>query len=407
MVRFAMIIILLLSLLTGISAVESKGTIVLDRDDSGVIGGNNQFAVDLYRALQVRPGNVSMSPASISTALALAYEGARSSTAEEMAKALHYPADRAAMREGFQALLARMNRDEPGCPYKLKAANSLWGQAGESFLPDYLRVVSNIYGGDLTSVNFRSDANDACRQINAWVDDKTEHLITQLISPRDVVPGTSLVLVNTLYFKGAWLSPFEKSLTTPADFHPASGSTVSVPTMRQTHPFRYAENKIEQILEMPYRGDDYAMLFVLPRQIDGLGVLEKSLSTERVAGWVKSLGTQRVAVELPKFKLTSRAELSKTLAALGMPTAFTPSADFSGITSRRDLFISAVVHQVVVNMDEEGTEAAAATGVMMARTAFRPMPIPVFRADHPFLYMIRDVKTGSILFIGRVVDPSV
>jgi serine protease inhibitor len=406
MTRLILIIILLLSLITGVSAVERKGSVVLEHDQSAVASGNNQFAIDLYRALRSRPGNVTISPASISNALALTYEGARGTTAEEMARTLHFPSDRAQMRQAFHDLLARINGDGTSRPYQLNAANSLWGQSGDSFLPDYLRVASETYGADLKSVDFRGDAAPACQTINSWVDSKTNHLITQLLSPNDVNSNTSLVLVNTLYFKGTWQEPFLKAATSPADFHIAPGKTVSAPLMRQTHSHGYVETADEQVLELPYVGGDYAMLVVLPRSVDGLGRLEESLTPARIDTWVGNLAKRKVAVEIPKLKLTSKVELSKDLAGLGMPTAFTASADFSGIDGKRDLFISAVVHQAVVNVDEEGTEAAAATGVTMRSLAVKQEPIASFRADHPFLYLIRDIKTGNILFLGKVADPT-
>jgi serine protease inhibitor len=406
MTRLILIIILLLSLITGVSAVERKGSVVLEPDQSAINSGNNQFAIDLYRALRGRPGNVTISPASISNALALTYEGARGTTAEEMARTLHFPSERGQMRLAFHNLLARINGDGSPRPYQLNAANSLWGQSGDSFLPDYLRVASDIYGADLKSVDFRGDASLACRTINSWVDSKTNHLITQLLSPTDVNSNTSLVLVNTLYFKGTWQQPFLKAATSPADFQIAPGKTVSAPFMRQTHSHGYVETADEQILELPYFGGDYAMLVVLPRSVDGLARLEESLTPARIDTWVGKLARRKLAVEIPKLKLSSKVDLSKDLASLGMPTAFSSTADFSGIDGKRDLFISAVVHQAVVNVDEEGTEAAAATGVVMKRLAVKQEPIPSFRADHPFLYLIRDIKTGSVLFLGRVVDPT-
>jgi serine protease inhibitor len=402
MVRFALIIILLVSLAMGVSVAERKGSIVFERDNSG----NNQFAVDLYRALRSRPGNLTISPASISNALALTYEGARGTTADEMSHTLHFPADRGQLRQGFHDLLARINGDGSPRPYQLNAANSLWGQRGDPFLSDYLRVASETYGADLKSVDFRGDAPVACKTINTWVDGKTNHLIPELLSPNDVNSSTSLVLVNTLYFKGTWQEPFLKAATSQADFHLSPDKTVSAPLMRQTHSHRYVETADEQVLELPYKGGDYAMMVVLPRKIDGLARLEESLTPERIDTWVGKLAKRKVAVEIPKMKLTCGVELSKSLASLGMQSAFTGSADFSGIDGKHDLFVSAVVHQVVVNVDEEGTEAAAATGVVMKRLAVMQESIIPFRADHPFLYLIRDVKTGSILFMGRVLDPT-
>jgi serpin B len=406
MYRLVLIIILLLSLITGVSAVDRKGSVVLEHDRTGVTEGSNRFAVDLYRALRSRPGNVTISTASISNALALTYEGARGTTASEMASALHFPTDREQMRHGFHDLLTRINGDGSPRPYQLNAANSLWRQIGDPYLPEYLQVVSENYGADLKSVDFRSNAALACRTINAWVDGKTNHLISELLSSTDVNSSTSLVLINTLYFKGTWQEPFLKAATTPAEFHVTSDKTVSAPLMRQTHSFRYVDTSDVQVLELPYQGGDYAMIVVLPRQIDALPRLEETLTLDRIETWVGKLASRKVAVELPRLKLNCSVELSKSLASLGMPSAFTSSADFSGIDGKGGLFISAVVHQVVINVDEEGTEAAAATGVTMKRLAVKQEQPTSFRADHPFLYMIRDLKTGGILFMGRVVNPN-
>jgi serpin B len=409
MARLIMTIILLVALMLGISMREHKGAIVYERDASPVIGGNNQFAIDIFDAMRSRPGNVALSPASLSNALAMTYEGARGQTAEEIARVFHFPADRAAMRSGYHDLLARMNGDGSPRPYQLSAANSLWGQQGDPFLPEYQALVTANYGASLNSVDFRRDVEGARQAINTWVDGKTNHLIPELIKSSALDRTTSLVLVNTVYFKADWQSPFKKDRTTPADFLAAPGRKVTVPMMRQTSRLSYADAEGDgvQVLQMPYKGGDHAMIVVLPREADGLDKVEKGLTKARLDGWIVGLKPEEVAVELPRFKLNVGVELSKPLAKLGMPTAFGPSADFSGIDGKRSLFISSVVHQVVIDVNEEGTEAAAATGVIMKRSMAVQVKPPIpFRADHPFLYLIRDVKTGAILFLGRVSDPT-
>ena len=405
MVRFLMMIIMLISLILGIDVREEKGKIVIEK--SPVVGGSNQFAIDLFDAIRSRPGNVSIAPASLSTALAMTYEGAKGETASEIARVFHFPDDREVMRAGIHALLDRMNGAGAERPYQLVAANSLWGQEGDPFRPDYLGLLAKTYGAALTSVDFRHAHESARREINAWVDGKTNHLIPELLAPPTIRPDTSLVLVNTVYFKGSWLYPFAKTATAPADFHLADGARVSVPMMRQTRSLPYAEGDGYRMLELPYKGGDLAFDVLLPNEGVALAKVESDLSPVDLDQCLARLGERQVAVELPKFKVTAAAELSKTLAEMGMPRAFTGEADFSGIDGTQELAISAVVHQVVVNLDEEGTEAAGATGVVMTRAmASRPMPPVVFRADHPFLYLIRDVKTGAILFFGRVADPT-
>jgi serpin B len=309
------------------------------------------------------------------------------------------------MRQEYCDLLARLNGDGGERPYRLVAANSLWGQQGDRFLPEYTSCLAKYYGSELHAVDFRNAAESASRAINAWVEGKTNGLIPELLSSRDVGPDTSLVLVNTVYFKAAWVYPFVKSLTTPGDFHLADGTTTRVPMMHQTRRFPHAAGDGFAMLELPYKGGDLAIDVVLPDEGVSLDKVESGLSTDVLQKAIDGLGERDVAVELPKFKVTASAELSGTLAGLGMTKAFRPGADFSGIDGEHDLYLSKVVHQVVVNLDEEGTEAAAATGVIGFRVlAVKAKPTP-FRVDRPFLYVIRDLKSGAILFLGRVADP--
>ncbi len=407
MMRFLMMMVLAICLLLGVELRKVGGQPVIRLDNSPVIGGNNQFAIDLFRAIRSRPGNVSLAPASVSTALAMTYEGARGETAEEMARVLHLPADREAVRRGFRELIARLNGEGAERPYRLVSANSLWGQKGDRFLPDFLHILADVYGAEFHPVDFRHATEAARLAINAWVDGKTNHLIPELLSSRDVRPDTSLVLVNTVYFKGSWLYPFAKSATAPADFHRGDGSKVSVPTMRQTHRLSHAQGDGFGLLELPYKGGDLAFDVVLPDDGVSLDKVESNLALPQLQQTIERLGEREVALAMPKFKVTSGAELSEPLSGLGMARAFSSSeADFSGIDGTRELFVSKVVHQVVVNLDEEGTEAAAGTAVVVTRAMARIAQPLVFRVDRPFLYLIRDVKTGAILFLGRVADPT-
>lgn len=406
MSRFLLMMVLVISLLLGIELREGKGKTVIRIDRSPVIGGNNQFAIDLFRALRGRPGNLSVAPASLSTALAMAYEGANGETAAEMARVLHLPADREAMRQQYCALLSRLNGDGGERPYRLVAANSLWGQQGDRFLPEYTSCLAKVYGAELHPVDFRRAAEKARLAINGWVAGKTNDLIPELLSARDVNPATSLILVNTVYFKAAWLHPFVKSLTAPGDFHRADGTKIRVPMMRQTRRFAHAQGDGYAMLEMPYQGGDLALDVVLPNEGMPLDKVESGLSLNGLQQTIDRLGERDVSVELPKFKVTAAAELSETLKGLGMRSAFDAGADFSGIDGAHDLFVSKVVHQVVVNLDEEGTEAAAGSAVIVTRAlTVKARPIS-FRVDRPFLYVIRDLKSGAILFLGRVADPA-
>lgn len=403
MVRFIMALTLLVSLWLGLATRGEGGQIVIHRE---AVGTDGRFPLELFAELRAKPGNLNVSPASVAGALSLTYEGARGETAEEIARVLHLPADREAMRRGVRTLRARINGDGSPRPYRLVAADSLWAQRGEPLLPAYVKAASETFGAAVESVDFARDPAGSLLAINGRVSRDTNGLIPSLLNPADLVPPPSLVLVNTLYLKAPWAIPFSAEATHPAPFHTSGGKPQPVPTMRQTASLPYAEAKDVQVLGLPYKGDDLAMVVLLPRAVDGLDTLEAGLTPATLDGWVAALSSRKVAVELPKFKVKTAVELSEPLKALGIRRAFTNSADFGGIDGRRDLAISKVIHQVVVDVDEAGTEAAAATAVLMPRSAAISDPPVVFRADHPFLYLIRDVKTGAILFLGRVADPA-
>ncbi len=308
-----------------------------DLKGSPVVTGINRFAFDLFRQVRSPSSNVAISPASIAPAAAMVYEGARGETAEEIARAVHLPTDRQAMRRDLQALLARWDGAGEERPYRLVAANSLWGQKGYAFRPEYLRLLADVYRAPLTPVDFHDDPESARRAVNAWVDGKTTHLIPQLLGPDSVQPTTRLVLANAVYFKAEWSEPFMTHGTAPAAFQVAPGKTIQVPTMRQGEQFAYAETDEVQVLEMPYRGGDFAMVVVLPRKADGLDAVEKSLTSDALDGWLAKFERRRVIVHLPKFKANATMDLSRALAGLGMKSAFGPSADFTGIAQGEPL----------------------------------------------------------------------
>jgi serpin B len=264
--------------------------------------------------------------------------------------------------------------------------------------------VKKFYGVRITPIDY-SDEEKARHTINAWVEDKTGSKIKDLIGQGVLEAATRLVLVNAIYFKGDWASPFDPGLTSPASFFVTPGKSVDVPMMSMKYTFRYAEGEGLQILELPYGGNDLSMLALLPKEVDGLARLEASLSLENLDGWTKDLAEAEVQVSLPRFELSFPFRLDDTLKALGMPDAFSDKADFSGMDGSKDLFVGAVLHKAFVAVNEQGTEAAAATAVVMMMKAVA-FPAIVFRADHPFVFLIRDNSTGSILFIGRVVNPA-
>ena len=370
-----------------------------------VVRGNNQFAFDLYARLRDQPGNIFLSPYSISTALAMTYAGARGETAEQMAGTLHFTASPERLHGAFRALVGQINGRGEDRPYTLAVANALWGQEGDPFRPEFLRLLAEDYGAGLRRVDFRS-GEQARRVINEWAEGQTGGKIKDLLQPPHPTPDTSLVLTNAIYFKGDWAGPFPKGATKDEIFTVTEDKRIPVPMMRRVGRLGYLDGGGFQALALPYAGDALSMVVLLPKETGGLAEFERSLTAEALSDWLAKLRPHRVDVALPKFKVEAGFELQKALSAMGMPVAFSGDADFSGINGRRDLFISAVIHKAFVDVNEEGTEAAAATAVLMPRSAAaRPEPLMTFRADHPFVFLIRDKPTGSILFLGRVTNP--
>ena len=373
---------------------------------SPLVEAGNRFAFDLYERLRGKDGNLFFSPASISVALAMTYAGAAGNTETEMAKTLHLEMPKTQVNEQMRALLASWNAKEPKQGYRLDVANRLWGEQGAKFLDDFLRVTRDDYDAELAQVDFNQP--DAAREtINKWVEDKTQDKIKNLIPSPSSIKGARLVLTNAVYFKGDWKDQFNKSLTKDQPFHVTADQLIKAPLMHQKHKFRYAAVDDVQLLDMPYGDGSLSMVALLPMKTDGLGQLEEKLSTASLDKWLGEARTRDVTVFFPKFRTTAEFQLAGELKAMGMPSAFDSSADFSGIDGKKDLLISAVLHKAFVDVNEEGTEAAAATGVVVRPMAMRrPDPPVIFRADHPFVFMIRDNRSGSILFLGRVVDPS-
>ena len=282
--------------------------------------------------------------------------------------------------------------------FKLRLANALWLAQGFEPLVEYVDVARTYYDSKVDTVDFASD--EAINTINGWVDTKTEGKIEKLFEQLD--PNTQLVITNAIYFKGNWTFPFDKDRTRDANFMINPQKTVQVPTMSRDFTYNYTSNDQVQILELPYQGDRLSMLIFLPNEIDGLVSLENSLTVEKIEQWKSELSEQRLFIQIPKFKLETNYDLKASLPEIGMPSAFSISdADFSGITGSRGLYIEQAIHKAFVDVNEEGTEAAAATGIVMDQS----MP-PEFRADHPFMFLIQDNETGSILFMGRVAVPT-
>ncbi len=378
-------------------------------DDSGatvegvnsVINANNQFALDLYLKLEDEEGNIFFSPYSILVALAMTYEGAREKTVEEMQSVFHFPEDENIRRPSFAKIYNLLNKKNK--KYELHTANALWAQKDYKFLDEYINAIKKYYVGKVTNVDFAKATENARLTINKWVEEQTNNKIKDLIPPGVLDALTRLVLTNAIYFKGLWVKQFDKKETREEDFRVSPEETVKVKMMNITgEEFNYYETEKLQILELLYEGEDLSMLIILPKEND-LKSLKESLSLEKLTELRNSLSEQQVDVYIPKFKFETKYFMVKTLKEMGMPTAFSMDADFSGMDGTKDLFIANVIHQAFIDVNEEGTEAAAATGVVMELKAAMPT---VFRADHPFIFMIQERETNNILFLGRVIDPT-
>lgn len=376
-------------------------------DQAAVVKGNDAFAIDLYQKLSGVKGNLFFSPFSVSTALGMTYGGARGQTADEMAKTLHFDLGQAKLHPALGGLAHAINQPGKTRKYDLTVANRLWGQQGLNFQPDFLQLTQDHYGAGLKAVDFSEQTEEARRAINAWVEEQTNNKIKELLKVGILSPNTRLVLTNAIYFKASWANNFPKDATKPSAFRLPGGETVQVPMMHQTTEARHYAGDTFRLLDLPYDGRDLSMVIILPKDVDGLAKLEQALTVARLREWMTKAQEHEVAIALPKFKITSEFELSSALKALGMSTAFTLGADFSGITTQQQLSINAVVHKAFVAIHENGTEAAAATAVKMTDKGPRSGgdPIAPFNADHPFLFLIRENSTGSILFMGRVAHP--
>lgn len=396
----------------GTSNPTGENLSVLRMDDSGVtpagvdavVEANNRYAIDVYAALKQDGENIFLSPYSMSTALAMTYEGARGQTAEEIAQVFYFPKNNATRRPAFAALYNQLN--EENTAYQLNVANALWAQKDYAFLSSYLHTLQNHYAAEATNLDFVGATEEARKTINTWVENRTNDKIKDLFPQGTLSATTRLVLTNAVYFKGQWTTKFDKGQTRNETFYTTPNQTVTVPMMRLTGKdvrLKYIESEGVQILEMPYKGEKLSMLIMLPEN-GRLTNFENALSLDKLTGWRNQMWVQRVDVFLPKFTFETKYFMNGALSQMGMPTAFSTGADFSGMDGTRNLAIQTIIHQAFVEVNEEGTEAAAATGVAVGVTSVGPS-VPVFRADRPFLFVIQDVENGNILFMGRVVDP--
>jgi serpin B len=373
--------------------------------DSRIMPAMNAFTVASYKQLSRGDANLIASPFNIATVLSMVLAGAGGRTAEEIQSVLHVRYD-STYDAALGTLLADLTKAANTPGNELHTANGLWVQQGFAIRPAFENTLANNYHAPLTPLDFAANPEAARSQINRWTEEQTKEKIKDLFPAGSLDARTRLVLTSAIYFYGKWQDPFVPSRTQPAHFILPTGATTQADFMNQTSHFGYTETPSSQILEMRYAGTGIAFDVLLPKTPNGLPDLEKSLTLENLTGWIGNLTDRNVQVSLPKFRTESGFSLSKALSAMGMPTAFTDKADFSGITPKGGLAISEVVHKAFVDVSEQGTEAAAATGITMRATAMRmPEPAVVFRADHPFLFLIRDTRTGVILFIGHLMNP--
>jgi serpin B len=374
-----------------------------------LVEGNSAFAFELYQALREQDGNLFYSPHSISVALAMTYAGARGETAEQMAGTLKFLLEQEGLHPAFNWLDAELaSRGEgaegkDGEGFRLNIVNAIWGQKDYSFLTEFLDVLAENYGAGLRILDFINETEKSRVTINDWVSDQTEGRIKDLIPQGAIDALTRLVLTNAIYFNAAWAYPFDEDLTANGPFYLLDGGQVTVPMMSQTESFGYTEGEGYQAIELLYDGDELSMVILLPAS-GNFEAFEEGLQADKVSDIINALQPAQVALTMPKFEFDSEFSLTDTLAAMGMPIAFSGAADFSGMTGSLDLFISEVLHKAFVSVDEAGTEAAAATAVIMEETAMPDQPIEV-TIDRPFIFLIRDIETGAVLFVGRVMNP--
>jgi len=418
----ALVIVLLLPVIASIQLAQPAAGEVLKSDkeritspdvsmseQSSLVEGNSAFAFELYQALKGEEGNLFYSPYSISLALAMTYAGASGETAQQMADTLQFLLDQDKLHPAFNWLDAELAKRGEGAAgkdgegFRLNIVNAIWGQKDYEFLSSFLDVLAENYGAGLRILDFITETEKSRLAINDWVSDQTEGRIEDLIPPGAIGELTRLVLTNAIYFNAAWEHPFDEDMTADGLFYLLDGGQISVPMMKQTESFGYTEGQGYQAVELLYDGGELSMVILLP-EAGKFEAFEETLNAQQVDAIISGLQYTEVALTMPRFEFDSEFSLKDTLAGMGMPIAFSSGADFSGMTGNPELFISEVVHKAFVAVDEAGTEAAAATAVIMELTAVPEPPVEV-TLDHPFIFLIRDIDTGAVLFVGRVMNP--
>lgn len=368
---------------------------------------NSAFAFDIFSVLKQKGGNLFFSPYSVSSALAMTYGGARGDTALQMQEAMRFIQGQEGTHKAFAELGSLLGDIQGRGEVELAVANSIWPQTGYKFLSGYTSLLKEHYGVEVTPVDYANAPEPSRKRINKWVEDKTRDKIKELIPEGSIDPLTRLVLVNAIYFKGNWEEQFDPGDTIRAPFFVTPEKSIEASLMTRTGEYGYSDMGDLQILELPYAGRDLSMVVILPGPGKRISDLEKKITIENFFLWKQSMSEKEVEVFLPKFRITwGSFSLVEALKSLGMVDAFSDTkADLSGMNGRPDLYITDVLHKAFIDVNEEGTEAAAATAVIVGLKSI-PAPPEVFRADRPFIFIIQEKSTGSILFMGRVSDPS-
>ncbi len=389
--------------------IASNTFLEKENDMKTQVTGNTDFTFELYGKLvddsNVSKSNLFFSPYSISTVLAMTYGGARGETQKQMAATLHFTLPGERLHAAFGFLQKQLIEENKSQGYQLFVANGLWGQKDEPFRKEFIELNNDYYGAGLRQLDFINETEQSRQIINSWVEEKTKHNIKDLIPQGGVTEETRLALTNAIYFKGEWKTKFEKRYTAYVDFVISDNHKVKIPMMLLKEKFKFYEDEKLQVLELPYKGDELSMLVLLPNDINNLTEIENTLSADRLNGFLSKMKTTEVDVLFPKFKIVwGTFSLKNILKKMGMLDAFDfGKADFSGINDNKELIISDVFHKAVVEVNEEGTEAAAGTSVMMVLSGGNFF---TFCANHPFVFIIKDNRTGSILFMGRMMNPS-
>lgn len=391
------------SILIIVTSIFVLGNTAVSQGVKDVVKGNNEFTFDLYDQINDKEENLFFSPYSVSSALAMTYNGAEGKTKNEMSDVLNFNKDINALSENYSAL----NDHITGLSSKkiqLNIANAIWGQQDYGFRKAFLELNKKYYGAGIKQVNFKKEHKEIRNQINKWVEDKTNQKIKNLIKPNVLDRMTRMVLVNAIYFNGKWENPFKEEDNFKDKFYIYSKCETQTEFMFQKLSLKYHEDDIAQVVEIPYSGKSLSMMVILPKEKYGMEQLEEYLDNELYENYNKSLSTYKVELSFPKFEVEDDYELNSPLKDMGMKSAFGEGADFSGMTGSKDLFIDNVVHKTYVKVDEEGTEAAAATGIVMRKTS-AIMETKEFKADHPFIFIIKENKNDTILFMGRIMNP--